>query len=111
MNDMTIFVSQASDAYWLARVPAFPGCNASGRSRDEAVANAPKAFRAYRELLGARGVSVGHWKDIDPATLPVQDAPATGLLAGDDTLLLEHEVRDFLHQFEASRAALISLVK
>lgn len=111
MSDAKIFVIQGSDTYFIARVPAFPGCNATGRTRDEAIANARKAFRAYRELLEARGVSVGHWKDIDPATLPVEDAPASGLFPGEDAPLQEHEVRDFLHQFEASRAALISLVK
>lgn len=111
MSDAKIFVIQGSDTYFIARVPAFPGCNATGRTRDEAIANARKAFRAYRELLEARGVSVEHWKDIDPATLPVEDAPASGLFPGEDAPLQEHEVRDFLHQFEASRAALISLVK
>lgn len=111
MSDAKIFVIQGSETYFVARVPAFPGCNATGRTRDEAIANARKAFRAYRELLEARGVSVEHWKDIDPATLPVEDAPASGLFPGEDAPLQEHEVRDFLHQFEASRAALISLVK
>ena len=111
MSEAKIFVIQGSETYFVARVPAFPGCNATGRTRDEAIANARKAFRAYRELLEARGVSVEHWKDIDPATLPVEDAPASGLFPGEDEPLQEHEVRDFLHQFEASRAALISLVK
>ena len=111
MSEAKIFVIQGSETYFVARVPAFPGCNATGRTRDEAIANARKAFRAYRELLEARGVSVEHWKDIDPATLPVEDAPASGLFPGEDAPLQEHEVRDFLHQFEASRAALISLVK
>jgi predicted RNase H-like HicB family nuclease len=111
MNAPVIYVLQAEDSYFLARVPAFPGCNATGTTRDEAIANARKAFRAYRELLEARGVSVEHWADIDPATLAVEDAPATGLFPGEDVPLEEHELRDFLHQFEASRAALISLVK
>jgi predicted RNase H-like HicB family nuclease len=111
MNAPVIYVLQAEDSYFLARVPAFPGCNATGTTRDEAIANARKAFRAYRELLEARGVSVEHWKDIDPATLTVEDAPAAGLFPGEDVPLEEHELRDFLHQFEASRAALISLVK
>jgi predicted RNase H-like HicB family nuclease len=111
MTDPVIYVIQAEDSYFLARVPAFPGCNATGTTRDEAIANARKAFRAYRELLEARGVSVEHWKDIDPATLRVEDAPATGLFPAEDVPLEEHELRDFLHQFEASRAALISLVK
>jgi predicted RNase H-like HicB family nuclease len=111
MTDAKIFVIQGGDGYWLARVPALPGANASGTTRDEAIANARKAFRAYRDLLEARGVSVEHWKAIDPATLPVEDTPPSGIFPGEDTPLQEHEVRDFLHQFEASRAALISLVK
>jgi predicted RNase H-like HicB family nuclease len=111
MTDAKIFVLQADDAYYLARIPALPGANASGKSRDDAIANARKAFRAYRDLLEARGVSVERWKDIDPETLPVEDAPASGVFPGEDKPLLEHEIRDFLHQFEASRAALISLVK
>jgi predicted RNase H-like HicB family nuclease len=111
MTDAKIFVLQGGDGYFLARVPMLPGANASGKTRDEAIANTRKAFRAYRDLLEARGVSVEHWKDIDPDKIPVEDAPAGGLLPGDEKPLEEHEIRDFLHQFEASRAALISLVK
>jgi predicted RNase H-like HicB family nuclease len=111
MSDAKIYVQQAGDAYFLARVPALPGANATGKTRDEAIANARKAFRAYRDLLEARGVSVEHWKDIDPTKLPVEDAPPSGVFPGEDTPPQEHEIRDFLHQFEASRAALISLVK
>ena len=43
---------------------------------------------------------------IDPEKLPVEDAPASGVFPGEDKPLLEHEILDFLHQFEASRAAL-----
>jgi predicted RNase H-like HicB family nuclease len=111
MSDAKIFVIQGGEGYWLARVPVLSGANASGKTRDDAIANARKAFRAYRDLLEARGVSVERWKDIDPATLPVEDTPQSGLMPGEETPLQEHEVRDFLHQFEASRAALISLVK
>lgn len=111
MTDATIYVLEGSPTYYVARVPAFPGCNATGPTREAAIANARKAFRAYRELLEARGVSVDQWKDIDPAMLPVEDAPPSGLFADEDQPPDEHEVRDFLHQFEASRAALISLVK
>lgn len=111
MTEPRIYVLQSGEGSYLARVPAFPGCNATGTTRDAAIANARKAFRAYRELLEARGVSLEHWKGIDPATLPVEDAPLSGLFPGEDQPLEEHEVRDFLHQFEASRAALISLVR
>ena len=105
-----IYVISGGDGYFGARVPALPGVNASGKTREEAIANARKTFRAYRDLLEARGVSVEHWKDIDPDKIPVEDATST-LYPGEDTPLQEHEIRDFLHHFEASRAALISLVK
>jgi predicted RNase H-like HicB family nuclease len=111
MTDAKIFVIQGGEGYFLGRVPVLPGANASGKTRDEAIANTRKAFRAYRELLEARGVSVEHWKDIDPDKIPVDDVPPTGVFPGEDKPLQEHEIRDFLHQFEASRAALISLVK
>ena len=111
MSELKIFVRVAGPDYVQASIAALPGCIGTGASREAAVANARKAFRAYRELLEARGVSVEHWKDIDPDALPVEDAPASGLLPGEEIPLEEHETRDFLHQFEASRAALISLVK
>ena len=111
MSEMKILVRGSSHDYFLASVTALPGCVGTGTTREAAIANARKAFRAYRELLEARGVSAEHWKDIDPDTLPVEDTPASGLLPGEEVPLEEHEVRDFLHQFEASRAALISLVR
>lgn len=112
MTDTTIYVQQGgAEGYWIAHVPAIPGCNASGTTRDDAIANARRAFRAYRELLDARGVSVERWKGMDPDTFAVADAPAGGLLPGEDAPLEEHELRDFLHQFEASHAALIALVQ
>lgn len=108
MIEPKIFV-QGRETSWLADVPILPGAVASGTSREQAVANARRAFRAYRELLDARGVSIEHWKDLDPDTFAVADYPAAGL-AEDERALDEHEVRDFLHHYEASRAALIGLV-
>jgi predicted RNase H-like HicB family nuclease len=106
----TIYV-QGDGTYWLAHVPVLRGCIASGTTRDEAIANARRAFRAYLELLDARGVSVDHWKDLDPATFQVRDLPTDRVVPEDIGPLEEHELRDFLHHFEASRAALISLVR
>jgi predicted RNase H-like HicB family nuclease len=97
--------------YWLAHVPVLRGCIASGISRDEAIANARRAFRAYLELLDARGVSTEHWKDLDPDTFDVRDLPPDRVVPEDIGTMEEHELRDFLHQFEASRAALISVVR
>jgi len=102
---------QGDGSYWLAHVPVLRGCIASGTTRDEAIANARRAFRAYLELLDTRGVSIEHWKDLDPATFEVRDLPTDRVVPEDIGPLEEHELRDFLHQFEASRAALISLVR
>ena len=106
----TIYVGGAGD-YWVAHVPVLMGCNASGKTREAAVANARRAFAAYRELLDTRGISIDHWKDLDPATFAVADRPATGLLPEDEKPLEEHELRDFQHLFEEQRAMLIALVQ
>jgi predicted RNase H-like HicB family nuclease len=106
-----IYVVQGEEAYWLAHVPVLRGVNASGKTREEAVANARRAFRAYLELMDARGVSMEHWKHLDPETFEVRDMPADRIVPEDVGPLQEHELRDFLHQFEASRSALLSLVR
>lgn len=106
----TIYVGGAGD-YWIASVPVLLGCVASGKSRDEAVANARRAFLAYRELLDTRGVSIEHWRELDPASFAVADRPANGLLPEDEKPLEEHELRDFLHLLETQRAALLALVQ
>ena len=111
MSEPKIFVRASSHDYFVASVSAMPGCVGTGTTREAAIANARKAFRAYRELLEARGVSVEHWQGIDPGTLAVDETTNAAILPGEEVPLEEHEVRDFLHQFEASRAALISLVK
>jgi len=110
MSVPAIYVAGADD-YYLARIPALPGCNASGRTRDDAVVNVRRAFRQYRELLQSHGLSLEHVKDIDPDRLPVEDLPVSGLVPDEDKPLEEHEIRDFLHQFEASQAALVALVE
>jgi predicted RNase H-like HicB family nuclease len=110
-TDRPAIYVQGDGSYWLAHVPVLRGCIASGTTRDEAIANGRRAFRAYLELLDARGVSIDHWKDLDPATFEVHDLPADKVVPEDIGRMEEHELRDFLHQFEASRAALLSLVR
>jgi predicted RNase H-like HicB family nuclease len=97
--------------YWLAHIPVLRGCIASGTTREEAIANARKAFPAYLQLLDARGVATDHWKDLDPNAFAVRDLSNERTVPEDIGTMEEHELRDFLHQFEASRAALISLVR
>ena len=105
MNERpAIYVFQGEEAYWLAHVPVLRGCIASGTTRDQAIANARRAFRAYLELLDARGVSIEHWKDLDPNTFEVRDMPPDRIVPEDVGPLEEH-------QFEASRAALLALLR
>jgi predicted RNase H-like HicB family nuclease len=111
VNEGPAIYVQGDGTYWLAHVPVLRGCIASGTTRDESIANARRAFRAYLELLDARGVSIEHWKDLDPSTFDVRDLPADRVVPEDLGRMEEHELRDFLHQFEASRAALLSLVR
>jgi len=109
-SEAVIYVGGGGD-YYLATVPVLAGCVASGKTRDQAVANARRAFGAYLELLEARGVSTEHWRGLDPAQFAVADAPANGLLPEDERPIEEHELRDFLHIFEAQRASLMALVQ
>lgn len=108
MTDPSIYVTEAQTGYWLATIPAVMGCNASGKTRDEAIANVRTAFRAYLALLDARGVSVEHWKGLDSERFPVAES-ASPLFPEDQVPLEEHDLRDFLHVFEAQQAALIAL--
>jgi predicted RNase H-like HicB family nuclease len=111
MTDAKIYVIEAQPGYFLANIPVLPGCIASGKNREEAVAKARRAFHEYRALLEAHGVAIDHWKDIDPDTLPVGELENPPLVPGEDEPFEEHEIRDFLHQYEASRAAVMALVK
>jgi predicted RNase H-like HicB family nuclease len=111
MKERPAIYVQGDGTYWLAHVPVLRGCIASGTTRDEAIANARRAFRGYLELLDARGVSIEHWKELDPDTFEVRDLPADRVVPEDLGRMEEHELRDFLHQFEASRAALLSVVR
>lgn len=111
MTEAKIYVTNPSEGHFLATIPVLPGCIASGKTRDDAVANARRAFGEYRALLEAHGVAIDHWKDIDPGTLPVGELEDPPLVPGEGQPFEEHEVRDFLHQYEASRAAVIALVK
>ncbi len=109
MTDPRIYVIEAESGYWLARVPTVMGCNASGKTRDEAIVNVRQAFRAYLALLEGRGVSTEHWKGLDPEAFPVVEPERSALLPEDQVPLEEHDLRDFLHLFEAQQAALIAL--
>jgi predicted RNase H-like HicB family nuclease len=106
-----IYVRSPQADYHLASVPVLPGCVGSGKTRDEAVEAARRAYRAYLEVLDARGVTIDHWKDLDPHAFTVADVPAGGLLPEDERPIEEHDLRDFLHAFEAQQAALMEMLR
>jgi len=106
-----IYVGEMQPGYFLASIPVLLGCIASGKTRDDAVAKVRGAFREYRALLEVHGVAIDHWKDIDPDALEVDETWTPPLLPGEDRPFEEHEIRDFIHQYEASRAAVMALVK
>lgn len=108
MTQPNIYVTEAQKDYWLATIPAVLGCNASGKTRDAAIANVRRAFRAYLELLDARGVTVEHWKGLDADTFPIAESDGP-LFPEDKEPLEEHDLRDFLHVFEVQQAALVAL--
>jgi predicted RNase H-like HicB family nuclease len=111
VTNAMIYAVEAQPGYFLAIIPILPGCIASGKTREEAIAKARRVFSDYRALLEAHGVATDHWKDIDPDRLPVGELADPPLVPGEDQPFEEHEIRDFLHQSEASRAAVIALVK
>jgi predicted RNase H-like HicB family nuclease len=110
LTEAKVFATEAQPGYFLAIIPILPGCVASGKTRDEAIAKARRVFREYRALLEAHGVAIDHWKDIDAETLPVGELESPPLVPGEDRPFEEHEIRDFIHQYEASRAAVMGLV-
>ncbi len=107
----TIYVQPSPQGGFLADVVELPGCLARGVTRDDAISRVRAAFADYLELLTSRGVSTEHWKDLDPGAFEVRDAPAPFTFPEDFQPMQEHELRDFLHRFEASRAALLALVR
>jgi hypothetical protein len=78
---------------------------------DDAAANARRAFPEYLALLEKYGVRTDTWKELDPATFEVKSATPEDWFPDDFGPMEEHEIRDFLHRMEASRSALLALVR
>jgi predicted RNase H-like HicB family nuclease len=102
----TIFVRTAPDGTFAASVAELRGCFARGRTREEAISNARANFRDLLAILERRGVSIDHWKGLDPTAFVVREAADPTFIDDDTAAPDEHELRDFLHQREALRSAL-----
>jgi predicted RNase H-like HicB family nuclease len=108
----TIYVQPDQvDGTFTAHVLELPGCNARGGSREDAIAKVKRSFRDYLALLASRGMSVDHWKELDVDTFEVKDPPVRNEFPEEFRRIDEHELRDLLHQLEASRSALIAQVR
>jgi uncharacterized damage-inducible protein DinB/predicted RNase H-like HicB family nuclease len=110
MEEPRIYVTEAQKDYWLATIPAVMGCNASGKTRDEAIANVRTSFRDFIALLESRSTDIEHWKRLDPSSFAVAEPVTAGLFPEDERPLEEHELRDFLHVFETEHAALMAML-
>jgi predicted RNase H-like HicB family nuclease len=107
----TIYVQPSADGTFVADLLELPGCLARGGTPEDAVAKVKEAFRDYLELLESRGVSTTRWKDLDVEAFTVREPPARFTFPEDFQPMDEHELRDFLHHMEASRGALLALVR
>lgn len=108
----TIYVQpDPADGTFTAHVLELPGCNARGATRDDAVANAKRSFHDYLALLAGRGMSTEHWAGLDVETFEIREPAERGTFPEDFRPLNEHELRDVLHQLEASRSALLAQLR
>ncbi len=107
----TVYVQQRGDGTWLASLAELPGCMATGATKETALARVREAFPDYVALLERHGVRLEHAKQLAPATFVARDAPEPMSYPEDFRGMQEHELRDFLHHFEALHAALLELVK
>jgi predicted RNase H-like HicB family nuclease/uncharacterized damage-inducible protein DinB len=104
-----IYVTRFADDRYVATLPSLPGCNASGKTREEAVERCRASITHYLSLLRERDVRIEH-DAIDPAAIEVRDAPEPNTVPEDFTPVEEHDLRDFLHRFEALNALLLDRV-
>lgn len=106
----TIYVRPLEGGF-IATVADVPGCMARGATREQAADNARRALPEYLALLEKHGVSTEHWKGLDPSKFPVKDMTVDDWFPEDFRPLEEHELRDFLHQMEGSRSALLAAIR
>jgi predicted RNase H-like HicB family nuclease len=57
-----VIVEQDEKGYFVAEVPALPGCLSQGRTRKEAIANIKEAIEGWLEVMESK-------KTIDPTRL------------------------------------------
>jgi predicted RNase H-like HicB family nuclease len=106
---MPIYVSRGADGRWAASIPELSGCFATGATREEAVAGVREAARDYVAFLEERDIAPD--RPVDAATLAVREPDEPFTFPEDLTPMEEHELKDFLHRFEAFHAELTDAVR
>jgi predicted RNase H-like HicB family nuclease len=51
---LRVVIEQDENGYFVAEVPAFPGCLSQGRTREEAIANIKEAIEGWLEVMESR---------------------------------------------------------
>lgn len=54
---LQVVVEQDEAGYFVAEVPALPGCLSQGKTRDEAIANVKEAIEGWLEVMEAQHVA------------------------------------------------------
>jgi len=57
-----VIIEQDEEGYYVAEVPALPGCLSQGKTREEAIANIKEAIEGWLEVMESK-------KSFDPTHL------------------------------------------
>ena len=56
--NIRVVIEQDEDGYYVAEVPAMPGCLSQGRTREEAIANIREAIVGWLEVMERKACAV-----------------------------------------------------
>jgi len=56
--NIRVVIEQDEDGFFVAEVPAMPGCLSQGRSREEAIANIREAIAGWLEVMERKAGTV-----------------------------------------------------
>ncbi len=68
---LEVIIEKDETGYYVAEVPAFPGCVSQGRTLAEAKANIKEAIELYIESLQADGMPIPTEEDVEEAIVEV----------------------------------------
>lgn len=65
-------IENGEDGYWVATVPALPGCISQGRTPEEARKNIREAIALHLSSLAEDGVPIRRRRDVVETTVTVK---------------------------------------